>query len=123
MTNNNNVHLRIDAVWPDILRCEDFRIHRLYLPLVFGFILFASQSLTADKVVINEIMYRAPDDFKQLEYVELWNTGSESVNIGGWRVKGIGLDIATGFVLRPDAFFVAARDAYLFERIYSQRPD
>ncbi len=88
MITNNNVHFRADAACFDILRHEDFRIHRLYLSLFIGFILFASQSLTADKVVINEIMYRAPDDFKQLEYVELWNTGSEPVNIGGWRVKG-----------------------------------
>ena len=123
MITNINVQFRADAACFDILRHKDFRIHRLYLSLFIGFILFASQSLTADKVVINEIMYRAPDDFKQLEYVELWNTGSEPVNIGGWRVKGIGLDIAAGFVLRPDAFFVAARDADLFERIYSQRPD
>jgi len=123
MTNTNNAHFRADATSFDILCFEDFRIHRLYLPLVIGFILLISQPLSADKVVINEIMYRAPDDFKRLEYVELWNTSSEPVSIGGWRVKGIGLEIAPGFVLRPDAFFVAARDADLFERIYSQRPD
>ena len=123
MTTHNNAHFRPVAACFDMLCFEDFRIHRLYLPLVIGFILLISQPLSADKVVINEIMYRAPDDFKQLEYVELWNTSSEPVNIGGWRVKGIGLEIAAESVLRPDAFFVAARDADLFERIYSQRPD
>lgn len=123
MTVHNNANFRENAVCFDMLYFEDLRNHRLYLPLVIGFILLISQPLSADKVVINEIMYRAPDDFKRLEYVELWNTSSEPVSIGGWRVKGIGLEIAPGFVLRPDAFFVAARDADLFERIYGQRPD
>lgn len=86
--------------------------------MVLGF-----QSLKASDVVINEIMYRAPDDLTELEYVELWNSGNTTVDVSGWRVKGIGLEIASGTSLDPGGFFVACRNAELFEKIYENKPD
>lgn len=69
MTTHNNAHFRPVAACFDMLCFEDFRIHRLYLPLVIGFILLISQPLSADKVVINEIMYRAPDA-KEIQFFD-----------------------------------------------------
>jgi hypothetical protein len=99
------------------------RIQGLKLSLFIGFLVIAVQFLKADPVVINEIMYRAPDDLTELEYVELWNTSNGSVDISGWRVKGVGLEIASGTVLQPNEFYVASRNAELFERIYKQTPN
>lgn len=86
-------------------------------------ILLISTPLEAENVIINEIMYRAPKDLTELEYVELWNTSADPVDISGWRIKGVGLTISAGTVLQPNEFFVASRNADLFERIYKQTPD
>ena len=81
-----------------------------------------TQSHAAD-VVINEIMYRAPMDLSELEYVELWNSSNKTIDIGGWKIQGVGLELASGTSIAPGAFHVTCRNAELYERIYQQKPD
>lgn len=98
---------------------------KMWFPLItiMTSLILGGQTVMSGDVVINEIMYRAPDDLNELEYVELWNSGNESVEMGGWRVKGIGLKIEPGTTLKPDEYFVACRNADLFERIYQFKPN
>jgi hypothetical protein len=92
--------------------------------LVFAaFMFFGLVQSKAGGVVINEIMFRAPGDLTELEYVELWNYSDKPVAIGGWSIKGIGLEITADYTLEPNGFYVACRNAELFERIYQQKPD
>src|SRR5438045_3464518 len=38
-------------------------------------------------VVVNEIMYHAPNDLDDLQFVELHNTGGAAVDLSGWKIK------------------------------------
>ena len=85
--------------------------------------LLGSLALTAG-VHINEILYRAPDDLEKLEYVELWNSGPESVDLSGWSFSaGIEFEFPSGSIFKSGAFLVVAKNAWLFERIYGMQPD
>ena len=64
----------------------------------------ASQSATPN-VVINEIMY-APAGDGQAEYVELANPSSESVDLSGWTLNGVGFTFQPGTVILPGARIV-----------------
>src|SRR5947209_7558578 len=49
------------------------------------------------RVVINEIFYHAPADIEDLEYVELYNSGDQAVDLSGWTfTKGIKFKFVSG---------------------------
>ena len=49
------------------------------------------------QVVINEIFYHAPDDIADLQWVELYNTSDQAVNLSGWRLsKAIKFEFGPG---------------------------
>ena len=64
---------------------------KIYVKLLclIGFILFSILSIHAD-IIINEIMYHPDSDRDEDEYIELFNTGDESVDLSGWSVHGLG---------------------------------
>lgn len=55
-------------------------------------------------IVINEIQYSPAGD--GVEYVELYNPTSQSVDLSGWNVDGIGLTIDEGTVIMPRGYVV-----------------
>ncbi len=64
-------------------------------------------------VVINEIMYHpsGPPGEPDSEWIELLNTGPESVDLSGWRfTNGILYAFPEGVVVAPGGFAVIARD-------------
>jgi len=77
----------------------------------------AAQSLNPS-VVISEIMYNPagnPDD----EFLELYNPSStESVDLSGWRVDGIGLTIPSGTVILPSSYVAFVRSGAQFRAAY-----
>lgn len=71
-------------------------------------------------IVINEIMYAPislnPDD----QYVELYNRGAATMNLGGWRfVSGLSYTFPTNTFLLPDHYLVVARNASRMRTNYS----
>lgn len=63
-------------------------------------------------IVINEIMYDAPSDQGTGEYIELYNRGSETVDLSGWKIsKGVKFDFPAGTSLVAGAYLVIAADA------------
>ncbi len=68
------------------------------------------------QIVINEINHRpAKDD--RTEFVELYNSGTETVELSGWKfVAGIKYNFAQGASLKPDGYLVLARDTNQFQR-------
>jgi hypothetical protein len=77
-------------------------------------------------IVINEIMYNPGHDeaaFEpeptQLEYIELFNTGTSAVNLSNWRiVDGVAYAVPTGIVLGAGNYLVIAADATSFTAHY-----
>ena len=70
-------------------------------------------------VVINEIMYHAPDDLDDLQYVELHNAGDQPVDLGGWAIKkGVKFKFPSGTRIEPRGFLVICRSAERFKEFY-----
>ena len=77
----------------------------------------ASQG-AAPNVVINEIQY-APAGGDDAEFIELTNpSATESVDISGWTVDGIGLTIQPGTVLLPGKQIVFVNNDKVFRTTY-----
>lgn len=63
-------------------------------------------------VVINEIMYHPISRDDDDQFVELYNPGTNAVNLGGWRfVAGINFTFPSNTWIEPDGYLVVARDA------------
>ena len=63
-------------------------------------------------IVINEIMYNPISLNDDDQYVELYNRGSNAVNLAGWQfVSGITFAFASNTIVQPDGYFVVARNA------------
>lgn len=63
-------------------------------------------------IVINEIMYDAPSDQEAGEYIELYNKGTETVDLSGWKFNsGVSFDFPDGTTLASDEYLVIAADA------------
>ena len=73
--------------------------------------ILASQTATAESIVINELHYNPDVKTEPAEFVELFNAGTSAVNLAGWKFTG-GLDFtfpATNVV--PGGFVVVAQNA------------
>ncbi len=63
-------------------------------------------------IVINEIMYDPISLNDDDQYVELYNRGSNAVNLAGWQfVSGISFAFASNTIVQPDGYLVVARNA------------
>lgn len=73
-------------------------------------------------VVINEIMFNPISGNTDEEYVEIYNRGSQSVNLAGWEfVVGIGYTFATNALanMPPGAHWVIARNPAVLSAIHT----
>ncbi|HYG21328.1 MAG TPA: lamin tail domain-containing protein [Verrucomicrobiae bacterium] len=85
------------------------------LPLA-AFIAFQA---AAQNVVINEIMYHPGAANPGEEYVELYNPGLESVDLGGWRLSSaVTFTFPSGTVVAPGGIIVVAKDAAAARSFY-----
>ena len=84
---------------------------------LFSLIIFFVSCLDAG-VLINEIMYNPPgnDDF---EWIELYNTSSNSVSLDGWNFKkGIKFSFSAEHQIPPYGYLVLARNPSAFTSAY-----
>ncbi len=81
----------------------------------------AGAPLRAD-VVISELMYHPVSDDDREEFVELFNTGASAVDLGGWRLDGVGLDFPPGATIDAGGYLVLAKDATYFQSRYGFAP-
>lgn len=71
-------------------------------------------------VVINELMYHPPDEREDLQFIELFNLGTETIDLSGWSFrKGVRFEFPLGAKLASGGFVVIARDARAFARHYT----
>jgi regulation of enolase protein 1 (concanavalin A-like superfamily) len=74
-------------------------------------------------IVINEIMYDAPSDQGTGEYIELYNRGSETVDLSGWKITdGVNFDFPAGTTLAAGAYLVIAADAACLSAAHGNIP-
>lgn len=75
------------------------------------------------QVVINEILYHAPEDLEDLQFVEVHNAGAQPVDLGGWSFsKGIRFRFPDGARLEAGGFLVLTVDASRFGQHYPGVP-
>jgi spore coat protein H len=77
------------------------------------------QTKAAGGIVINEIMYHPPDDRDDLQFIELLNSGGQSVDLSGWHfTKGIKYSFPAGTRLEVGGYLVLCRDRAAFAKQY-----
>ena len=63
-------------------------------------------------VVLSEIMYAPPSEHRQGEYIELYNRGATTENVGGWKFdSGISYTIPAGTSIAAGGHLVVAQNA------------
>ncbi len=79
-------------------------------------LLLALPATASARVVINEIFYHAPNDIEDLEYVELYNSDTQPVDLSGWAFsKGIKLRFPPGTRIGAKGFLVFCRSSDRFK--------
>ena len=64
-----------------------------------------------DEIIINETFYHGPDDDPADDWIELYNRGTENVDLSGWQfTDGVHFVFLEGTVLAPDSYLVVAAD-------------
>lgn len=99
---------------------------RVLLKKIFLFIalfMFVQRSVSS-QVVINEIMYHDLDS--DLEYVELYNAGTMSVDLSGWQLRDDRevneFFIPAGITISSHGYVIIADDTDLFKQKYGFLP-
>ncbi|HLP92547.1 MAG TPA: lamin tail domain-containing protein [Saprospiraceae bacterium] len=77
------------------------------------------------QVVITEIMYNPPESGNDsLEYFELHNLGSASVDISGWNfTQGITYTFPAGTIMQAGGYLVLAKNANAFQTVFGFAPN
>ncbi len=70
-------------------------------------------------VVINEIMYHsAYTNDGSLDYIELYNAGTNAVDISNWSISGVGYTNPPGTVINAGAYLVIAENVVALQSAY-----
>jgi hypothetical protein len=82
--------------------------------------MFALSSLAANAgVVINEILYHAPNDMEDLEYIELYNSSDQAVDLSGWQfTKDFRHKFPPNSKIEAKGFLVICRNQDRFKESY-----
>ena len=75
-----------------------------------------SAQVASPVIVINELHYNPADG--GVEFLELFNPGSEAIDMSGWSIPGASLEIPGGTVLLPGAYAVFTEDDVAFQALY-----
>lgn len=88
---------------------------------LFSLLLVASTHAT---VVISELMYHPPELWDEYyEFLELYNTGTSTVDLSNWKIDGIGFTFPASATIGPGAYLVVAHDANSFQAKYGFAPN
>jgi hypothetical protein len=84
---------------------------------------WASISLSANPVVINEIMYHPSSANVLEEYLELHNISATHVNLNGWRIRGVNFTFTNDLIMPPGGYVIVAADVATFRAKYPNAPE
>lgn len=81
--------------------------------------LLEARNLLTSKVIINEIYYDPPDKTEASEYIELYNTSAEAIDLSDWTLSdGLELRIPVGVTIEPGGYVVAAQDPVTLKSVF-----
>lgn len=87
--------------------------------VITGFLTICGAALLSAEVVINEIHYNSRPNDARDEFLELWNTGDESVDLSGWFFNdGIEFVFPQGTSLAAGGFLVIAQNPAALQERY-----
>jgi regulation of enolase protein 1 (concanavalin A-like superfamily) len=71
----------------------------------------ANASIFPSDVVVNELMYKPISGNDDDQYVELFNRGTNTINLGGWQLTGgVSFVFPTNTTLKTNSYLVVARN-------------
>ncbi len=86
-----------------------------------AFLIAFSANAAKTDVLINEIMYHAPNDLDALEYIELYNPGEAAVDLSGWTfTNGVSYKFPDRAQIGPAGYFVVCRNLDAFQTAYGK---
>jgi len=86
--------------------------------LITGLIFTSSLDAT---IVINEILYHAPNDQEELDYIELFNTSDSPVNLAGMKfTQGVDFTFSKEASLDAGAHLVLCRNLEVYKTFFQQ---
>ena len=93
------------------------KLVRLAVFVSFGLALLPQRLMGG--VLINELMYHPPGDSDQLQYVELYNSSEQVLELGGWEFdRGITFLFPEGARIDAKGFLVVCKDQRVFQEHY-----
>src|SRR5438067_2942774 len=70
-------------------------------------------------VVINEILYHAPNDLDDVQFIELHNTGDEVVGLAGWKLaRGVSYQFPANAKIEANGYLVVCKNLPAFKKAY-----
>jgi len=79
---------------------------------------FATATLAAERMVINEIHFD-PEEKQPLEFVELFNSGANPVDLTGWRLDKF--QFPDGTIVEGNGFVVVAQNPEAFAKAFGRK--
>ncbi len=81
--------------------------------------IFTSHAIETPGVVINEIMYRSGSGNALDEYIEMYNSSNQSIDLSNWQLnKGVSYTFTAGTTLNAGAYLVVAANLQTFAAKY-----
>src|SRR5688572_1826593 len=72
-------------------------------------------------VILNEVFYHAPNDLEDLQWIELYNTGDQPVDLTDWSIeKGRIYKFPQGTNIAANGYLIVARNPTSFQLHYKQ---
>src|SRR6266850_6131308 len=95
-------------------------VHASILLALFANVLATGLAAGAPSVVINEVMYHPPADLDDLQYVELFNSGTNTIDLAQWSFShGVSFTFPAETRIDPGGFLVVCRDLKAFSAHYT----
>ncbi|MFO0846597.1 MAG: CotH kinase family protein [Gemmataceae bacterium] len=74
-------------------------------------------------VVVNEVMYHAPEHLDDVQFIELHNTGDKAVDLSGWKLaKAVQFTFPAKASLEPGGYVVVCKHAGRIRKYYGIEP-
>ncbi|MBC8003533.1 MAG: lamin tail domain-containing protein, partial [Opitutaceae bacterium] len=85
------------------------------------FLVLMTSGAADSNIVLNELMYHPSQDREDLQYVELYNRGTNTVDVSRWSFsKGVAFTFPENTRLAPDSYLVVARNVAEFKNYYGR---
>lgn len=91
--------------------------HLRFAAVLLAYLLVPGPTTAA--VVINEILYHAPDDLDELQFIELHNPDAVNVDLSDWKLGGeVSYQFPQGTKITANGYLVVCKNLPLFRRYY-----